>query len=472
MQRSESTHDKIATATEGLNPEFRTHLSKMSTPNMLALADYLVSMKSETNPSDNYRKNIIKVVSLLSRFHKNNLSFKAMKRDNVLLFLDHLRKPDNKDPKHKWIGTYNLYITVLIKFFKWLYNPDMSSKNRAKPPVVQNIPALKRKEISNYSPEDLWTEEDDRIFLKYCPTKRMKFYHTVSRDASDRPHEVLKLKVGDIKWKLTPDKKQYAEISLSGKTGKRHIPLFHSIPYVKDYLDHEHPSPNTDAPLFCGLGKRLGKHIGGDQLRRIYTQLKRKHFPELLDTDIPEEDKDIIRQLLRKPWNPYIRRHTGLTEKSKKIPALMTQYAGWTPNSKMPQKYFHYFANESSNSLLEAYDYTPNDRQKSDILKPKYCPQCNEGNKPDSKFCAKCRMVLSYDGYAETIEAEKQKDGRIQDLEKQLKSMEESQRQSFEEFKVENHRIIKEAMAKFKATLSPKALERFSRKRIIEVLEE
>ena len=301
MQRTELTDDKIATATEGLNPEFRTHLSKMSTPNMLALADYLNSMKSETNPSDNYRKNIIKVVSLVSRFHKNKLSFKAMKRDDVLLFLDHLRKPDNKDPKHKWIGTYNLYITVLTKFFKWAYSPGVPSKTRPKPPVVQNIPQLKRKEISNYSPDDLWTEEDDRIFLRYCPTKRMKFYHTVSRDASDRPHEVLKLKVGDIKWKLTPDKKQYAEISLSGKTGKRHIPLFHSIPYVKDYLDHEHPSPNPDAPLFCGLGKRLGNHIGGDQLRRIYTQLKRKHFPELLDTDIPEEDKDIIRQLIRKP---------------------------------------------------------------------------------------------------------------------------------------------------------------------------
>src|SRR5437899_186002 len=131
----------------------------------------------------------------------------------------------------------------------------MPPKTRPKPPAVQNIPNLKRKEVSNYSPSDLWTEQEDKIFLKYCPSKRIRFYHTLSRDISNRPHEALKLTVGDLQWKLTADKKQYAEVSLNGKTGKRQVPLFHSIPYVKDYLDHEHPCPlNLKAPLFCGEG--------------------------------------------------------------------------------------------------------------------------------------------------------------------------------------------------------------------------
>ena len=67
----------------------------MPKPNQLALADYLDSMKSEVNPSDNYRKNIIKIVSMLSDFHKNKLSFKSMSRKEIISFLDHLRKPDN-----------------------------------------------------------------------------------------------------------------------------------------------------------------------------------------------------------------------------------------------------------------------------------------------------------------------------------------------------------------------------------------
>ena len=72
----------------------------------------------------------------------------------------------------------------------------------------------------------------------------------------------------------------------------------------------------------------------------------------------------------------------------------------------MPQKYLHYFGNESSESLLEAYGMVTKDVQLQDQLKPKLCPNCTEPNKPDSKFCAKCRMVLSYDAYTETIEAE------------------------------------------------------------------
>ncbi|MGB7952643.1 MAG: hypothetical protein WCF23_01575, partial [Candidatus Nitrosopolaris sp.] len=64
------------------------------------------------------------------------------------------------------------------------------------------------------------------------------------------------------------------------------------------------------------------------------------------------------------------------------------------------------------------------------------------------------------------------KDQELQSMREQIQTIEQSQRQSFEEFKVENHRIIEEAMAKYNETLSPKALERFSRKGILEVLEE
>jgi len=81
----------------------------------------------------------------------------------------------------------------------------------------------------------------------------MKAYHTVAIDTSCRPHEIMKLKIKDISWKLSPDKKQYAEVMVNGKTGTINKPLFNSIPYVKDYLDHEHPqSSNKNAPFICG----------------------------------------------------------------------------------------------------------------------------------------------------------------------------------------------------------------------------
>ena len=63
------------------------------------------------------------------------------------------------------------------------------------------------------------------------------------------------------------------------------------------------------------------------------------------------------------------------------------------------------------------------DKQISEALRPKSCLNCNEPNKPDSKFCAKCRMVLTYDAYSETLESEKQKEDRVSVLEKQMRSL-------------------------------------------------
>ena len=79
-------------------------------------------------------------------------------------------------------------------------------------------------------------------------------------------------------------------------------------------------------------------------------------------------------------------------------------------------KYEHWFGNESSESLLEACGILPRDSHSKDILKPKQCPNCNEPNKPDSKFCAKCRMVLTYDAYNETVEIQKEKECEVQNL--------------------------------------------------------
>ena len=160
-------------------------------------------------------------------------------------------------------------------------------------------------------------------------------------------------------------------------------------------------------------------------LHRVYQDYKNKFFPKLLDDpNVLPEDKQKIRELLKKPWNPYIRRHSALTEKSGILKEHhLRQYAGWSPGSNMHLKYLHYFGNESSESLLEAYGIEAKSKQLCDTLRPKQCPNCNEPNKPDSKFCAKCRMVLTYDAYSETLESEKQKEDRVSALEQQMQSL-------------------------------------------------
>ncbi len=124
---------------------------------------------------------------------------------------------------------------------------------------------------------------------------------------------------------------------------------------------------------------------------------------------------------MKKPWNPYIRRHSALTQKSLFLKEhVFRMHAGWSLRSQMHLKYLHYFGNESSDSILEAYGIITKDKVQSDTLRSKQCPNCSEPNKPDSKFCAKCRMVLTYDAYSETIQEQKEKGDELKYLEEKF----------------------------------------------------
>ena len=375
------------------------------------ITEYISALQIEINLTAAYRDLNEWALRKLSQFH-NNKSFTLVTREEIISFLNSYKKTDSQDPLHKWIGTYNIIRAILIRFFKWLYQKNTEPKKRPKPKMIENIPQYKRKEQSIYKPTDLWTEEDDLLFLKYCPNTRDRCYHTISRDTSCRPHEILNLKIKDIIFK-TADDRQYAEVLVNGKTGTRHIPLIDSLPYIKDWLDQHPRKNNPDAYFICSRDRtHFAQQLKIPSLRDNYNKYKCNFFPKILDDPlVPVDDKHKIKELLKKPWNPYIRRHSALTQKSLFLKEhVLRMHAGWSPRSQMHLKYLHYFGNESSDSILEAYGIITKDKVHSDALRSKLCPNCNDPNKPDSKFCAKCRMVLTYDAYSETIEEKQIKD--------------------------------------------------------------
>ena len=266
---------KIDLITEGIDFFIASNLRELPNDNALTIATYILSMKNEINLSDNYRRLNIYALYRISKFFNNRKSYKELVRDDLLQFLDSLRKPETSDPLHKWIGTYNIYRMLFRRFLKWLYYPYIEPKKRPKPSIIENIPLLKRREQSIYKPTDLWTLEDDLLFLKYCPSLRDRCYHTISRDLSCRPHEILKLRIKDIYFKNSSNY-QYAEVLLNGKTGSRSIPLIKSIPYIKDWIDQHPQAGNQNSPLICGLGKSLGRRLTTPAVYRIYKDYREK----------------------------------------------------------------------------------------------------------------------------------------------------------------------------------------------------
>ena len=145
---------KIDETTAGLAASFAKQLHSIIEDNAEAVVKYIAAMKSEVNLSEHYRRDLIAVLCKFSTYCNNN-AFKDLTRTDILRFLDSFRRTETQDPMHKWIGTYNIYRMHLLRFFKWLYYPDVEPDKRSKPSVIENISRLRRKETSIYKPSDL-----------------------------------------------------------------------------------------------------------------------------------------------------------------------------------------------------------------------------------------------------------------------------------------------------------------------------
>ncbi len=421
-------HQQLDVVTSGSPPYLKDHLlTRITHVNCKIIIAYVMAFMTEVNPSTNYRQHTIQKLKNLAEFH-NPKSFKDLSRDDVIAYMDRLRKSEIADPLHKWVGSYENDRIVLLRFFKWLYGSDIPHKYRPTPDVVNNIPRIKRKETSTYKPSDLWTEEDDLLFLKYCSSKRDRAYHMVARDTGCRPHELLGAKIKDLTW-VNTDSYQVGKLMVNGKTGQGELPITRSVPYLKDWLANGHPWPTVlNAPIFCGDGKKnTGKRLAKNSINTIYRVYQYRRFPKLLDDPmVPPEDKIKIRALLQgKRWNPYVRRHTALTEISRKVSTpVLNQYARWSPGSKMAAKYLHYFGNEAFDDILASQGIKtaadPASGKKYDILKPKVCSNCSESNKPDAKICAHCKYVLTYDAYLEKEKEREESKNKMEELKKYL----------------------------------------------------
>ena len=289
--------------------------------------DFIVSEQDYNNVKLSTRLSYIKVICLFNRYLSYQDFYKITK-DNIISYLSSLKKSEEEDPTHKWINTYNTRQAVLSKFFRWLHNPDEPDhKKRETPTCMKGIKQLKKKEVSSYKPSDIWTREDHSIFLKYCPSIRDRCYHAMALDTSGRPHELLSLRIKDIEFKVSTIGRQYAEVHIQrSKTMARTIPLIGSLPYIKDWKEVHPLRNNPDAFLFISLAdSNYGQQLSVNALYKLYTRkYKQEYFQKLISAtsakdSIPDVDKSWIRNLLTKPWNPYILRYSGLTQKAMEI---------------------------------------------------------------------------------------------------------------------------------------------------------
>jgi integrase len=410
------------------------NLMENSSENAKIVCNYIIAEQNEINIKESTKEGKIKVILDLIKF-LNFRDLNEFTKEDILAYLNRYRKPEEIDPDHRWIGTWNNRHLILLKFFRWLYdqnNPDI--KNRKSPKCMNGIKRLRRREVSRYKPADLWTQRECDVFLKYCPSKRDKAFLSMAIDTSCRPSELLNLRIDDIKFKFNSDgTKQYAEITINGKTGQRTVPLINSLPHIKEWILDHPSSSNPKEWIFISEGKKFfGTKITRDGLLKHFQEFYRdKYYPNLLKSqNIPENDKALIRSILTKPINLYIFRHISLTDKSKILNEhMLRNHAGWSNTSQMPNVYIHHLGSASSKQLLQAYGIAEKDMGKESHLKRIIlCPNCNEPQNENNKFCYSCKLALSISSYNEVRNEDRQK---IDRLENQMKSLQDGMNKIF-----------------------------------------
>lgn len=99
---------------------------------------------------------------------------------------------------------------------------------------------------------------------------------------------------------------------------------------------------------------------------------------------------------------------------------------GWSHAGNTRQKYQHYYSDDGIDAMLVidglVAPNSKNNGKARNLLKPRVCPNCNEGNKPESKYCAKCKFVLTFDVFNEAIEGREKAAKEAQETKKILEA--------------------------------------------------
>jgi integrase/recombinase XerD len=442
-----------------LPPSFQRLFLELPTDHAKELvADFIIHSYHERNITLNTKRVYVATLVYLSRAFNHKKAFEEMDivKDVVSGYLNTCKRPFEADPDQRWIATYRVRAAIIRKFFKWLKPDEIpASTLRTLKPIA------KKGSKSRVKTTDLWTREEDALFLKYCEDPLIACYHAMSRDCGARPSEMLAIRIGDVKVKKDSNSgKVFAEVQGVGRYGKtreaRTVPMISSVPYFKAWIAQHPMGANPEAYLFISRehsARYRNVPLKEESLYAKYRTLKVEHFAKkvLQRPDVPPEQKAILRKLLEnKPWHPYNRRHVAIDEKKALLNDYqLRQYAGWSKNSSMVDVYTHDLGDESSSSLLLAYGIDAKLKSKEDqkqqreeeaLIQNIACPHCSEPNKPDARFCLNCKMVLTLDEYNQTKQEAETTKKRLEELEAKQKAMEldaiTRQQQQIESMKV------------------------------------
>lgn len=220
------------------------------------------------------------------------------------------------------------------------------------------------------TPKDMVTWEDGLKLADASGSVQFKAIILTQLDAGMRPSEFIGLRYGDIEIK-----KGFAVARVNGKTGKRSVILFKSVPHLRRWLDM-HPTKVDTDPLWVSE-----KSKGRAEPYKYHSVLART--------------KDLARKLkLKKPVDFYNLRHSAcyLSKLDNVNPELAARKFGHSV------KYYTdtYARLDTEDDIKRYAKHYGASKEKGQLEhEPAVCEVCGTCNEPGTDICEKCRNPLS-----------------------------------------------------------------------------
>ncbi|MFH7880426.1 MAG: tyrosine-type recombinase/integrase [Candidatus Aenigmatarchaeota archaeon] len=272
--------------------------------------------------------------------------------------------------------TVSMYRVIIRKFFKWLGKEDL----------VKDI-KIHVKLNETKLPEELLTEEDVKKLIEKCDNLRDKALIACLYESAGRPGEILGMRIMDVTFD------EYgALIVLTGKTGMRKIRLLIASPYLANWIENHPFKQDKSSPLWILTG-----NVG-------------KYQPMTYAALVKVIRKAAKLAGLKKTINPYLFRHSRLTQLAKFLTEQELKfYAGWTQASKMAATYVHLSARDIDEAILgKVYGIKRVEKEKVESkMEPIVCVRCKTINEATNSFCRSCGMPLTLQASFEIEERRK-----------------------------------------------------------------
>ncbi len=283
--------------------------------------------------------------------------------------------------------------SIIFQALRFLGREEQSEELRkVKLPKVQDSVTV----------EDLYTPEQLAAIFQQCQHPRDRAMMQVLYEGAFRAGELLSMKFENVQF----EEDGTASVFVTGKTGTREVPLFASVPSLREWMNHH--------PIGTGaVWVRTRRPFTGIGWSALYTAVN-----AILKRANVKGKKKIV----------HMFRHSRITELVRLGIRGQTLHklVGWTKKSNMEAVYVHLSTADIVNEVRTKVFGLEEDKERYEpVIRPQKCPRCGEANEPSARYCSKCNMPVSEDALVEELERKQGSEERIADLEKKVEQLAE-----------------------------------------------